>query len=267
MFKNATPYLIFIVAITFAGPVLAATDPTLQQVYEAARAGHLGHARQMMDQVLRDHPGSAKAHYVAAELDARAGNSSRARQELSTAQQLDPGLAFAKPESVRALQTELAQERPTHVLPGYSQARSSFPWGTVLAVLAGVGVLWLVLRRRSSPVNVYSQYQSGVPTPGASGNPGGAGVVANGGPGMGSGIAGGLASGLAVGAGVVAGEELARHFLDSDRHEGNVPRAASEPVNGLENNDLGGSDFGVSDGSSWDDDSGAIGGDGGDDWN
>src|SRR5437879_3648460 len=155
MFKNARPYLILILAITFAGPVLAATDPTLQQVYEAARTGHLGQARQMMDQVLRDHPGSAKAHYVAAELDARAGSSSRARQELSTAQQLDPGLPFAKPESVRALQRELAQEPRTHVLPGYSQAGSSFPWGTVLVVLAGIGVLCLVFRRRSAPVNVH----------------------------------------------------------------------------------------------------------------
>jgi hypothetical protein len=267
MLKNTRPYLILVLAIVFAGPVLADSDPTLSQVYEAARTGHLAQAQQMMDQVLRDHPNSAKAHYVAAELYARAGNSSMARQELNTAERLQPGLPFAKPDSVRALQRELSRAQPLHALPAHSQARSSFPWGTVVVVVAGVGVLWLILRRRSSPGTGYSQYPGGVPTPGAPGNPGGAGVAPNVGAGMGSGIAGGLASGLAVGAGVVAGEELAHHFLDSNRPEGAVPPAANEPVENPANNDLGGPDFGVSDGSSWDDDGGAIGGDGsGDDW-
>jgi uncharacterized protein len=78
--------------------------------------------------------------------------------------------------------------------------------------------------------------------------------------GIGSGIAGGLASGLAVGAGVVAGEELARHFLDGDRHEGGVPPAPSRGP-GRRTSDMGGNDFGVNDAGGWDDSGG-----GGDDW-
>ena len=271
MLKNFRSCWILVLALAFAGPVLAAdTDPTLHQVYEAAQTGHLPQAQQMMNQVLRDHPGSGKAHYVAAELYARAGNSPMARQELNTAQQLEPGLPFAKPESVQVLEREVSQAQPRHTLPAYySQARSSLPWGTVLIVVAGVGVLWLVLRRRRSPGNLYSQYQSGVPTAaGAPGNPGVGGVAPNMGAGIGSGIAGGLASGLAVGAGVVAGEELAHHFLDG-RGEGNVPPAPNEPAKDPGNDDLGGPDFGVSDGSSWDDGGGVSGGDvggGGDDW-
>jgi hypothetical protein len=87
-------------------------------------------------------------------------------------------------------------------------------------------------------------------------------------PGMGSGIAGGLASGLAVGAGVVAGEELAHHFLDGNRHEPGVLPSGSDAPGVPDNSGMGGSDFGVSDASSWDDGSGSIGGDvgGGDDW-
>jgi hypothetical protein len=83
---------------------------------------------------------------------------------------------------------------------------------------------------------------------------------------MGSGIAGGLASGLAVGAGVVAGEELARHFLDRDGNPVPAPSGNEYPSN--PNADLGGNDFGLNDGNSWDDggSGGDSGGGGGDDW-
>src|SRR5476651_449623 len=109
MLKNVRPYLLLFLALTCAAPVLAATDPTIAQVYEAARAGHLDQAQQMMGQVLRDHPQSAKAHYVAAELYARGGDSPMARQELDTAQKLEPGLPFVRPESVQELRQELTQ--------------------------------------------------------------------------------------------------------------------------------------------------------------
>jgi hypothetical protein len=81
--------------------------------------------------------------------------------------------------------------------------------------------------------------------------------------GTGSGIMGGLASGLAVGAGVVAGEELAHHFLDGGRRDGGT---TPSPFEENANPDMGGSDFGVNDASSWDD-GGSMGGDsGGGDW-
>jgi len=272
MLKTIRTHLIFIVALVCAGPVLAQADPTLHQIYEAAQSGHLAQAHQMINQVLRDHPQSAKAHYVAAELYAREGNVPSARQELSTAQGLEPGLPFAKPGSVQALERELSQGQASRTLPAYAHPRSSTPWGFILAAVALIAILWAVLRRRAAPVNVYSP--SGVP---AVAGPGGYApgygpaygpAPGYGGPGIGSGIAGGLASGLAVGAGVVAGEELARHFLDGDRHEGNVlPSSEPRPEEYPQNGDLGGSDFGVSDGSSWDD-GGSVGGDisGGDDW-
>ena len=67
-----------------AGPLWAAdADPTVHQIYEAAASGHLDQAQQMMDQVLRDHPQSAKAHYVQAELYAKQGQLSLARSELN----------------------------------------------------------------------------------------------------------------------------------------------------------------------------------------
>jgi len=99
--------------------------------------------------------------------------------------------------------------------------------------------------------------------------------------GLGSSIARGLGTGLAVGAGVVAAEEIGRRIFEHG-HEGN-PLAGSgldrySPVadsqlardaglDSLEsgvNQDMGGRDFGITDGTSWDDGGGVIGGD---DWN
>jgi hypothetical protein len=80
--------------------------------------------------------------------------------------------------------------------------------------------------------------------------------------GMGSGIIGGLATGAAIGAGMVAGEALMHHFTDGERPQGNVAPPPAGNFDALPN-DMGGSDFGVSDGSSgWDDSSGG----GGSDW-
>src|ERR1700716_3800125 len=100
MLKRITAPLVLVLAMACAAPVLADTDPTLHQVYEAAQTGHMDQAQQMMNQVLRDHPTSARAHFVEAELSARSGNFPKAREELARAQQLDPGLSFAKPQAV-----------------------------------------------------------------------------------------------------------------------------------------------------------------------
>jgi hypothetical protein len=86
--------------------------------------------------------------------------------------------------------------------------------------------------------------------------------------GIGSGILGGLATGAAVGAGVVAGEALMHRALDGHRSDDGLDRLANPQIGGSQDDsldksqyDMGGDDFGVSDASSWDDNSG-----GGDDW-
>jgi uncharacterized protein len=269
-------------AVSFSAPVFAAdaADPTVHQIYEAAEAGHFDQAQQMMDQVLRDHPTSSKAHYVQAELYAKEGKTALARAQLAQAEEIDPGLTHENPRSVQALKAQLG------MLPRTTQgarvigmtgapaaaAAPHFPWGTVLVLVAVVGVLWMLFRRR----NPYAQYPAGAsPVGGApggyagpSGYGGGYGGPVGGG-GVGSGIAGGLASGLAVGAGAVAGAELAHHFLDGDRREGTVlpPAADNSDWQQPSNSDMGGSDFGVNDAGSWDDSSGGGGGgDGGGDW-
>jgi uncharacterized protein len=275
MLKRIATPLVLVFAMACTVPVLADTDPTLHQVYEAAQTGHMDQAQQMMNQVLRDHPTSARAHFVEAELSARSGNFPKAREELARAQQLDPGLSFAKPEAVSALQRELARGTGFRTMPAPHavQARSPVSWGLILLIVAGVAILWALMRRRSQPQFGYPQYPGAVSTPaGVPGGygPGGYGAPGMGGGGMGSGMVGGLASGLAIGAGVVAGEELVRHMMDG-REGGVVPGGGEyrEPPP-PENDNMGGSDFGVSDGGgSWDDGGGSFGGGdggGGGDW-
>ncbi|MDP9010269.1 MAG: tetratricopeptide repeat protein [Pseudomonadota bacterium] len=258
------------VTLAFMSPSFAqAADPTMNQIYDAAAAGHLDQAQQMISQVLVDRPNSAKAHYVQAELYAKEGKTSLARAELGTAERLNPGLTSFSPRSVAELKSQLGlSSRGGQIVSVPQRSATHFPWGTVLILAVVVGVLMMLFRRRT-PYNQYPAAGPG-PAPGMGGAPGGYGPgygpAPMGGGGLGSGIAGGLASGLAVGAGVVAGEELAHHFLDGGRRDGGVIPSAEASEPGSSNSDMGGADFGANDPGSWDDGGGFGGGGGGDDW-
>jgi hypothetical protein len=256
-------------ATVFAcGSVAAlAADPTVDDIYRATTSGRLDEAQTMIGQVLRDHPNSAKAHFVAAEVYARAGRLAAAREQLNEAQTLDPKNSFANPRAISELRAELSQGTATR----QSSARrsgSGFPLGWVFVLVGAILALWMLFRRRAvaQPMSVPGPIGNGpYANPGAYG-PYGYGPQPPGGSGLGR----SLASGLAVGAGVVAGEELARHFIDGDRRGPlgtGFEESGAPPANG----DMGGNDFGVSDPGSWGDgggDFGAGGGDfgGGDDW-
>jgi len=249
-----------------------AADPTMNQVYEAAAAGHLDQAQQMITQVLEHHPNSAKAHYVQAELYAKEGKLALARAELGSAERINPGLTEFTPRSVQELKTQLglspAARAMSPQIVSAPRAAPHFPWGGLLLGVVVVAVLMALFRRRTPSVTQYPTAGPGGAPPGygATGYGPGYGPAPMGGGGMGSGIAGGLASGLAVGAGVVAGEELAHHFLDGGRHEGGVIPSAEAAEPGHSNSDMGGNDFGANDPGSWDDGGGGMGGGGGDDW-
>ncbi len=222
----------------------------------------------MMDKVLRDHPNSAKAHYVEAELLAKQGQFGNAEAELKTAERLQPGLSFAKPQALENLSARISAAHRTENSNLSRPATSSnggngMPWGLLLL---GIGLITFIffaarfMSRRNAtviPANNLSGYG-----PGANMQPVGTAPITGQpmGGGMGSGILGGLATGAAIGAGMVAGEALMHHFTDAERS--NV--ISEPPVDNSWNasNDMGGTDFGIADNSSWDDGSGG----GGDDW-
>ena len=256
-----------------SGTALTA-EPTLHEVYQAAEAGDYAAAQAMMDQVLRAHPNSAKAHFVEAELLAKQRRFAQAQTELNTAERLEPGLPFAKPGAVEELKARLSAPRrlgSTKVYNPPTSAGSNFPWGVVLIGLGLIALVLVVARMMRQRATYAGQsqmapYSGGNVAPGQPYGPGPAGPVTPGGSGMGSGIMGGLATGAAVGAGMVAGEALMHRVIDGHHTDGAAVAADTVSWNRAEpQSDMGGDDFGVADAGSWDDNS-SVGGGGGDDW-
>lgn len=279
-------------ALSFTGLAMGQAEVTLDQVYEAAQAGRVEQALQMMQPVLKAHPGSAKAHYVQAELLARQGLAGQAREQLALAEKLAPGLPFAKPESVQHLRGALASpsggkalDKPARAsfdAPAAPASGSSMPWGVLLAVGGGALAAWMLTRLgrpTASPASAgaaaatapgYPAASAASAGPAESGAgwavpgmntsmPANMGVPAPAAPGLGRQVAGGLATGLAVGAGVMAAESLGRSLFGGTAHAataqepGSMSRYDPEFGNAAVNADMGGNDFGIVDASSWDD--------------
>ena len=212
MFGKLIPKLIFAGALLASSAAWAA-DPSVDQIYQAAKAGNYTQAQSMMDQVLRDHPNSAKAHFIQAELFAKEGKLNAARGEFQKAQQIDPALSFAKPAAVQELKSALSGGNARaggH--PVQANGGVHVPWGALLGGLAVLLVILMIIRARSQRVIVEPGAAAGWRPAGPAG-PGGPVMPGGGyGPGygappaaggMGSGILGGLATGAAVGAGRV----------------------------------------------------------------
>jgi hypothetical protein len=300
MLKNSLR--LFLVCLTMAsaalmgsGAALAQSEPSINQIYEAAQSGKLDQAQTMVQQVLILHPKSAKAHYVQAELFARQGLGAKGREALAEADKLAPGLPFAKPEAVQALRTQLTSRsesantgsKPSFGMDTPATATASVSPVLMLLVVAGVVglVVWLIRRKPAAPdafggpgSMAGGGIGSGLSGPQSFGNGSFSGAApAYGQPGygqppagtgMGGRVMGGLATGLAVGAGVMAAQAIGKNLLgDSDHnannHGANLNDGQSrgfEPMPG--NADLGGQNFGMNDSTSWDDAGSAdVGGD------
>ncbi len=243
-----------IAAMLGFGLAMAQSEPTLNQVYEAAQSGKMDQAQTMIQQVLVAHPNSAKAHFVQAELFARQGLNGRAGDMLATAEKLAPGLPFAKPEAVHSLRDKISA-RPVQQASGNSggngngnstsshfsnsvipaASASSFSWGMPLLLVGGVMVLgYFMFRRKDAPVEFHAQSPyanqapmgnpamaanglSGPQTFGMGGAPAAAPVYGQ--PqasGLGSTLAGGLATGLAVGAGMMAAQAIGKSLMGNN---------------------------------------------------
>lgn len=275
-------------------PAASARDASIHEVYQAVHDGRLGEAQSMMMQVLRDHPESAQAHYVEAEVLVRLDRAEEARGELARAQSLAPGLPFLKDHNAaRELQDLIAEHSRPHAL-GLEQQRApaqvvvqqrpqssggGFPWG-LLFVFGAIGiVVFLFMRNRYYPATTVVMGPGGGPVPYGGGPvPYGGGPMPYGGApygggygmpmggGIGSGIVGGLATGAALGAGIVAGEALAHEFTghhDSGNQGGYVPGGSGAGASSVSYSDPAPErDFGIADSGSWDSGGGDMGGGG-----
>jgi uncharacterized protein len=287
--KSLRFVLLALLTLVFAGMAAAQGEPTIKQIYDTAQSGQLDKARQMTQEVLRNHPKSAKAHFVMAELDAAKGNANEASAQLAEAESLAPGLPFASPDAVQALRSRLGSApaarapnvaRAPAAAPRDAPSAPSFPWGLVILAAGVVAVVATVLRSRAAAreraamANGGNAYGSATPSagwgrqPGYEPQPGYGAPPAQ--PGMGSNVMGGLATGLAVGAGALAAQEIGRRMLGEHGEHGQQglgSGVASQPqsdsplardagldaIDGTSASPGLAEDFGIADNGSWDD--------------
>lgn len=297
--RQSLALVVLSLPLTVVLPARAQPEPSIDQVYQAANSGRLAQADKMIEQVLANHPKSAKAHFVKAELAARESNAAVARSELAEAEKIAPGLPFAKPEAVQALRAEVNRSRQAPLTPSSRQyepmpaapapsSQGQLPIATMAVIFALLaGAIYLFVRRRAPAPDLPTGSLSagGLAQPTGTTVPGGVlpGVAQGygvGSPGVsypqqpqpagiGSTLGQGLATGLAVGAGAVAAQEIGHRLFD--HHGQTIPSsqtgALPEDERGLldptVNSDMGGQDFGINDAGGWDQGGGSdvMGGD------
>lgn len=276
MFGNS---ILGLILLLFFSSAHAVEVPTLDQVYKAAQSGRMDQAQAMMDVVLKAHPNSAKAHFVEAELLARQGQLEKADEQLTAAERLNPALSFAKPQAVLNLKNRIAAIHHVNLsqFDNLQPAEShGFPWGLLLIGGGVIALLFYVIRAINANRTTRQSYQpvgggqslAASPLP-SYGQPYGSGSTSFSGSGIGSGIMSGLVTGAAVGAGMVAGEALAHHLMDGGQAEVASADSWLNPAAPISpGDDMGGTDFGITDNASWDDGSNIAGIDdgGGSDW-
>lgn len=253
-------FLSLFAAMTLLASNAAFAEATLPEIYQAVQAGQLAKADVMMKEVLQNHPNSAKAHYVAAELYVKEGKLEAARSHFLKAENLAPGLPFAQADSVQKLQMQLASSAGAPIASTTSIFSSPLFWG-LIAILV-IGTIIVLKRRKRDAIEVYNAPVAGypgtpggpAPYPGGPGAPGGPGYPGAPG-GAGSGLMGSLATGAALGAGMYAGQALASHLMGGNANNPNNPGNFGNNPN---MNQVGGPalddpNFGVRDASSWDD--------------
>jgi hypothetical protein len=202
-----------------AASALAWALPSVQQVEAEVQQGHTVRAEAMMGEVVAAKPGSARAHYVYAEILARNGKFKLAAEEEAKARQIDPDAKFADPAKVLAFEQLLDREQlgvsrtpaaPAQqgaVAPMSAPARAagmpSWIWMAALAAIAFF--LWRGLSRSraaatgslaGAPGSVGMPPYAGGPTmnpaaPYGSGMQPGSGLL-----GTGMAVAGGVAGGM-----------------------------------------------------------------------
>ena len=219
--------LLAMLAFVAMGLVSAAAFalPSVTEVQAEVQKGNYAQAEVLMRDVVAAKPGSAKAHYVYAEILAHNKRFEFALQEARLAQQLDPAIGFTQPDKFKSFEQLLEREQRATTSAGgtaagtgtavqapraAAQRSSGIPgwiWGAGFAVIAVL--LWRMFsarRNAQSMAPAYGGMQSGGYGPNYSPMGGG----------QGSGM---LGTGLAAAGGFAAGM-LAEKLLDGHRDGG-----------------------------------------------
>jgi hypothetical protein len=251
--------------------------PTVDEVQAAAQKGDYPAAEKMMREVVEAKPGSAKAHYVLAEILAHQRKFNEATEQARLARMNDPQIKFTDPAKFSDFERKLEQAQGRGVsataLPvAPVREPASSGGGVPLWLLLGGGAVFIVLaarwmqRRAGAPVAAMPAYGGAGYGPGV----GGMGY----GPAPTSGGSGMLGVGLAAAGGVAAGM-LAEKLLHEGDHgsryrDDNVGGNFDSGASNAAADQLGSRDVDFGSGGGWDAGGGGGdfggGSDGGGDW-
>lgn len=250
-------------AVIFA--MLAATAsalPSVADVEGEIKNGRFAQAESMMHEVVVAKPGSARGHYVYAELLAHNGKFSEAQREADQALQLDPALTFTTSEKFKAFQGLLAREQSRSVtrpaggssLDGLGptsgsaapavaavpirqsvESNQGLPgWAWPAGLLAAGFVAWRLFSRKQAaspgPATVGTPSYASSPTNGPAPSYGSAptsvpGTRSSGLMGAGLAAAGGVAAGMLAEKFLERGRETHHDLSDVDRNSFAQPQA------------------------------------------
>jgi tetratricopeptide (TPR) repeat protein len=145
--------LIWALVLSFA--VLSATgvvaEPTVKEIYQTAQVDKQ-QALTMVNEVIKNRPNSARAHFIQSELLLQLGKRSEAKNAFLKAQSLDPALSFVKPESVDRLRSALGIKKPQTGLSVDTDKLIMWLCALLLVILIGV----LVFKRKKPDPSVSS---------------------------------------------------------------------------------------------------------------
>ena len=85
--------------------------PTVDAVQAEVQRGNYAQAEVMMQDVVAAKPGSARAHYIYAEILSHNKRYGEAAKEVARARQIDPALSFTDPAKFKALESLLEREQ------------------------------------------------------------------------------------------------------------------------------------------------------------
>ncbi|SFW25198.1 tetratricopeptide repeat protein [Luteibacter sp. UNCMF366Tsu5.1] len=239
--------MLFLVLLCLATAASAADSP--KDVQAAIDRGDYATAETLLRQAVSEHPSSAKAHYVLAEVLAHQGNIGEAKAEATKASSLDPATHFTDPAKFQAFQRKLdaalgtpgakrplgslrsidAPQAPAVAAPVAATTGGSSHLGLVIVGGIALLLIFFLMRRRRDAVPPATAY----PPPPVNGQPPYGGYGGNGPYGAypppapaHSGVGTAVAAGLGgVAAGMLLDEALRGHG-ESGLGAGGDPRAA-----------------------------------------
>lgn len=221
--------------ILLAATAVASAADSPKDVQALIARGDYPAAEAALREAITEHPQSAKAHYVLAEVLAHEGNIGEAKTEADKAATLDPATHFTDPAKFQAFQAKLNQalapapaNRSAATPVRYAEPRQAatrensggFGIGGILligVVIVVVAFLWSRRRRAAdTPFPGYGQVPPPPPGSPYGGAPGGY-------PGYAPPPSSGVGSTIAAGVGGLAAGMLLDEALRS-RHEGDATR-------------------------------------------